>query len=251
MKKWMIASFLVLASLPLHAADLPSVLVYTRNGPTLDGKKGFVHDNISNCVRVLTKLGEENGFKVVHSEDPTIFTAEGLKPFRALVFANSNNRAFDTEEQKKAFQDYLQNGGGFAGIHSACGSERNWPWFWGMLGGTFVRHPPIQPFTMKVLDQKHPSTAHLGETWQWEDEFYYLKEMPGDLHVLLEGDLSTLLKDPSKPKDEKGRPLAWCHEVGKGRSWYTALGHKKEYYDNPVFQKHLLGGIKWAMGLAD
>lgn len=247
MKKLLAAILGTLAALGLPAADLPTVLVYTRNGPTLDGKKGFVHDNIPTCVRVLAKLGEDNGFATVHSEDPTLFTPDSLKKFRAIVFANSNNRAFDTEEQKKAFQDYLQGGGGFVGIHSACGSERNWPWYWSMLGGTFVRHPPIQPFTMNVLDQKHPSTAHLGEKWDWEDEFYYLKEMPGDLHVLLEGDLSTLLKDPAKPKDEKSRPIAWCHDVGQGRSWYTALGHKKEYYENPVFQKHLLGGIKWAM----
>ena len=148
-------ALLVLLAFPclLRAADVPTVLIYTRNGPTLDGKKGFVHDNISNCVRVITMLGEQNGFKAVHSEDPTIFTAEGLKPYRALVFANSNNRAFDTDEQKQAFQKYLEDGGGFAGIHSACGSERNWPWFWSMLGGTFVRHPPIQQFVCHRTEQ--------------------------------------------------------------------------------------------------
>lgn len=246
MSKIFWASIIAAASVAVRAAEVPTVLVYTRNGPTLDGKKGFVHDNIPNCVAVLEKLGKANGFATVHSEDPAVFAPESLKKFRAVVFANSNNKAFDTDEQKKAFQEFLRGGGGFVGIHSACGSERDWPWYWNLIGGTFVRHPKLQPFTMNVLDRKHPSTAHLDATWKWEDEFYYLKEMPKDLHVLLEGDLATL-NDPQKPKDEKTRPLAWCHEVEGGRSWYTALGHKKEYYDDATFQKHLLGGIKWAM----
>ena len=124
---------------------------------------------------------------------------------------------------------------------------RDWPWFWSMIGGTFVRHPKLQPFTIKVVDRQHPSTSFLGETWRWTDEFYYLKEMPSDLRVLLAGDLSTL-DDPKKPQDEQTRPLAWCHEFEGGRSWFTALGHKKEAYADPTFQKHILGGILWAMG---
>jgi type 1 glutamine amidotransferase len=115
-----------------------------------------------------------------------------------------------------------------------------------MLGGTFVRHPKFQPFTINVVDREHPSTKHLDATWKWSDEFYYLKEMPKDLHVLLAGDLSTL-DDKAKPSDEKTWPLAWCHEFEGGRSWYSALGHKKEHYSDPNLQKHILGGIRWAM----
>ena len=223
------------------------VLVFTRNGPTLDGKKGFVHDNIASSVEALKKLGAENGFAVDVSDDPKVFTDENLKKYKALVFSNTNNEVFDTEEQKKALQNYVHAGGGIVGIHSACAMMRDWPWMWQLMGGTFNYHPKLQPFTIKVVDRKHPSTVHLGETWEWEDEFYFLKEMPKDLHILLEGDL-TKLEDKRKPADEKTRPLAWCHEFEGGRCWFTALGHKKDHYVDPNFTKHILGGIQWAMG---
>lgn len=235
-----------LVSLSVHADD-PCVLVYTRNGLTADGKKGFVHDNIAANVALIQKLGKENGFAVDVSDDPTVFTAAKLKSYRVIIFANSNNEAFATEDQRAAFQRFIRAGGGFVGIHSACGSERQSPWFCALLGGTFVRHPKLQPFTIQVVDPKHPSTTPLGETWQWSDEFYFLKKMPQDLHILLAGDLSTL-NDAQKPKDQKTSPLAWCHEFEGGRSWYTSLGHKKEAYSDPKFQQHILGGILWAMG---
>lgn len=226
-------------------AEDSKVLVYTRNF-TSSGK-GFVHDNIGSCVAMLKTLGSENGFAVEVSEDPAVFTDAGLKKYRAVIFANSNNEAFADDAQREAFQRFIRAGGGFVGIHSACGSERKWPWFWALIGGTFERHPKLQPFTIKVVDRKHPSTAHLGDSWQWTDEFYFLKEMPADLDVLLEGDLSSLV-DPKKPGDRKTAPLAWCHEFEGGRSWYTALGHKKEHYADADLKKHILGGILWAMG---
>ena len=224
------------------------VLVYTRNGLALDGKPGYVHDNIASSVAALRQLGQENGFAMDVSDDPAAFTDENLKKYRVLVFSNTNNESLESEDQKTALQKFIRAGGGFVGIHSACGSMRNWPWYWSMLGGTFDRHPRLQPFTIQVVDRQHPSTSFLGETWRWEDEFYYLKSMPSGLHILLAGDLSTL-DDPAKPKDETTRPLAWCHEFEGGRCWFTALGHKKEHYADPNLRQHLLGGILWAMGV--
>lgn len=130
---------------------------------------------------------------------------------------------------------------------SACGSMRQWPWFWAMLGGTFVRHPKLQEFTIHTVDRSHPSTVSLAATWRWTDEFYFLREMPADLHVLLAGDVASL-NDPLKPPGETTRPLAWCHRYEGGRSWYTTLGHRREAYDDPIFRQHILGGILWAMG---
>lgn len=245
---WVALTIVLLLGFDSRAAE-NRILVYTRNGLTVEGKKGFVHDNIASSVATIRQLGKDHGFAVDVSEEPTVFTEANLKQYRALVFSNTNNEILDTDEQKAAFQRYLRAGGGFAGIHSACGSMRNWPWFWSMIGGTFARHPKLQPFTIKVLDRRHPSTSFLGDTWEWVDEFYYVKEMPAGLHVLLAGDLSTL-DDPKKPQDKPTFPLAWYHEFEGGRCWFTALGHKKEAYADPVFQKHLLGGILWAMGQA-
>ena len=236
----------VIASAALGAGSERRILVYTKNG------KGFVHDNIAASVEALKKLGVENNIAVDASDDPSVFTDANLKRYKALVFDNTNNEILDTEEQKAALQRYLKAGGGFVGLHSASGSMREWPWFGSVLGGKFVRHPKLQPFTVKVKDRNHPSTAHLPERFQWTDEFYFVDNMPEGLHILLAGDLTTL-NDPAKDKYPGKKfgdefPLAWCHQVEGGRAWYTALGHKKEHYSDPILTKHILGGILWAMG---
>lgn len=168
-----------------------------------------------------------------------------------MVFSNTNNEAFDTEEQRKVFQDYIRGGGGFVGIHSACGSERDWPWFWANLGGKFIRHAKFQPFDIKVIDHKHPSVEFLGSIWRWKDECYFVNYMNPDIHVLLAADLTTI-KDDEKdqyPAQTFGDyfPICWCHEFEGGRQWYTALGHSSGHYKDENFKKHLAGGIRWAM----
>ncbi len=247
----LISTFFILALLAVLGArgaeSLPRVLLYTRNGLTLEGKKGFVHDNIPNSIVAIRELGAANGFAVDVSEEPRDFTTANLRKYRALVFSNTNNQIFDHEEQRAALQAYLRGGGGVAGIHSACGSMRDWPWFWALIGGSFVRHPKLQEFTVHVIDRQHPSTRFLGETWQVTDEFYFLRDMPAGLRVLLAGDLKNLV-DPKKPAGVATSPLAWYHDYEGGRCWYTALGHRKEVYNDPIFRQHLLGGILWAMG---
>jgi len=235
----------------LKGADLPSVLVYTHNGPTLDGKKGYVHDNIPASVKAIEKIGAENKFKVVHSDDPGVFTNSNLKSYRAIIFANSNNQAFETEDERKAFVDYIHHGGGFVGIHSATGSERGWAWYWKLIGASFGWHPPLQKFTVHIKDKNHPATKFFeGDTWPWEDEFYVMKEPPKGVQVLLEANIKSLKGVGDKAKDlPEMLPLAWYHEFEGARSFYTALGHKKEYYSDPIFVKHLTGGILWAAGL--
>jgi type 1 glutamine amidotransferase len=231
------------------AAQQPRVLVYTKNqiGPGL-----FVHDNIPDSVAAIKKLGRENHFLVEVSDDPATFTEPNLQRFKVIVFDNSNNEIFDTEAQKAALQHFVRAGGGIVGLHSACGSMRHWPWFWSLMGGKFARHARLQPFTIKNKDPKNISTAHLPASFQWTDEFYYLDQMPDDLHVLLAGDLTTL-DDPQKEKSRNPKygqevPLTWCHQFDGGREWFTALGHQKEHYADPQFARLILGGILWAMG---
>ncbi len=221
------------------------VLVYTKNG------EGYVHENRAASVEAIKKLGKEHGFAVEASEDPAIFTEENIRQYDVLIFSNTNNEVFDTEAQKEVFQQYIRSGGGFVGLHSASGSERDWPWFQQMLGGKFFRHPPLQPFDVKVIDKSHPSTTFLPEVWQWEDECYYIKQLNPDIHVLLAADLTTV-EDEKKveyPGDTFGEllPLAWCHTFDGGRQWYTALGHKPEYYADPALMRHILGGIAWVL----
>jgi type 1 glutamine amidotransferase len=222
------------------------VLVYTKNG------EGYIHENIPYSVEAIQQLGEENGFEVVASEDPALFTDENLKQFDALIFSNTNNEAFDNDNQRQAFKRYIQNGGGFAAVHSASGSERDWPWFSKLVGGNFERHAPRQDFTVDIVDRAHPSTSHLTDRWDIEDdECYYLKELNPSLRVLLAADMTTVSDDRKHefPGTNFGEafPLAWYQEFDGGRQWYTSLGHRPEQYSDPAFIRHILGGIQWVV----
>lgn len=239
--------FLVIALLAMAGlATAQNILVYTRNG------QGYVHDNIETSVEAIQKLADANGWQVTSSYDPSLFTESTLARYDCIIFSNTNNEAFLTDQHREAFQQYIHNGGAFVGIHSASGSERNWPWFAAMLGGRFVRHPKLQPFTIKVIDHDHPATSFMDSTWEWTDECYFLDHLNPDIRVLLAADLRSIEDEEMKdyPGDTFGNytPISWCHEFEGGRQFYTALGHKKEHYNDELFLKHLLGGIRWALG---
>lgn len=221
------------------------VLVFTKNG------EGYVHDNIQNSVKAIQKLGEENGFIVDASDKSDVFNEENLKKYSCIVFSNTNNDVFDTDEEKVAFMRYIQAGGAYVGIHSACGTERHWPWFTKLTGGTFDVHARFQEFTVNIINHNHPSTKDLPDKWVIEDECYFVKEMNPAIHVLITNDLSTI-EDDRKDNFPKlfgnDFPGAWYHEYEGGRSWYTSYGHSPEDYEDPVFMKHILGGIIYAIG---
>ena len=247
------ASALLLLAVSVAAPGLAAekkVLVYTRNYVT--SGKGYVHENIATSVEAIRKLGAENGFQVDASDDPKQFTPANLKQYSAIVFSNSNNEAFENDSQREAFQSFLRGGGGLVGIHSATGSERAWPYFWSLMGGKFIRHPKLQKFTIRVRDRKHPATAHLPETFEWEDECYLFQHTNPKVNVLLSA-APAQLEDPKK-ESEPGQlrdgeyPLSWYHTFEGARVYYTALGHKKEHYADPILRKQLLGGILWVMG---
>jgi type 1 glutamine amidotransferase len=225
--------------------DDKRILIYTKNG------EGYVHENIAASVAALEKICAEEGILTDVSDLPSVFTRENLKQYDAIVFSNSNNEGFDTEKQKKAFQEYIRNGGGFAAIHSANATARDWPWYWAMVGGKFIRHAPHQEFDVLVTDAEHPSTAHLPARWTIKDECYYSFQLNPDIHVLLSADMTTV-KDEGKdeyPGETFGQlfPLVWCHQFEGGRQWYTALGHDPWFYEDPLFVEHLRGGLLWIL----
>ncbi len=221
------------------------VLIYTKNG------KGYVHDNIPFAIACFKKMGLQYGFQTEVSDNPSVFTQENLKQYSILLFTSTNNDVFDTDEQRMAFRQFVEAGGGFVGVHSVVGTERNWPWFKMMLGGTFAWHPKFQKYKLLVIDPQHPSMAGLPKVWEKEDECYFQKEMYPGIHTVLAHDLTSLDQSESENiKINAGTfsslyPAAWYQKFDGGTVWITALGHDKKDYEDPLFVKHIFQGLQF------
>lgn len=229
-----------------EAADLKGkkILLFTRNG------EGYIHDNIPASIEMMFTLSKKEGFALDTTTNSSIFATAQLKQYDAVVFSNTNNDVFDTEAEKEGFVKYIQSGKGFVGIHSACGTERNWTWFKQMIGCTFDFHPPFQPFTVKAVDKAHPSTKGIPEVWNVKDEFYVMKEMNPTVRILMVSDFSSPDFNQSRNMPNtfgKVFPSVWCNNFDGGRQWFTSLGHDKSDYSNPIYVGHILGGLKWVV----
>ncbi len=242
----LILALFMIRLLPGMTGEGKRILIYTKNG------EGYVHENIAASVAALEKICAGEGIETEVSDNPSVFTPENLDRYDAIVFCNSNNEGFDTQAQREAFQAFIRDGGGFAAIHSANATERQWPWYWALVGGKFVRHPPHQEFDVLVTDPDHPSTRHLPRRWTVTDECYYSNQLNPDIHVLLSADLTTVEDEEREtyPGEIFGQqfPLCWCHHFEGGRQWYTALGHDPWFYEDALFVQHLRGGLLWILG---
>ena len=224
------------------------VLVYKKNG------KGYVHENVPYAAQALLNFGQQYGFKVDTSSNPSVMTESNLKQYRMVIFTSTNNDVFDTDEQRLAFRRYIEAGGGFVGIHSVTGTERKWDWFKMMLGGTFSWHAKFQTFTVRVIDTQHPSMKGTPPVWQKADECYFAKELyPGPRAVMV-NDFSTIdISDPRQKETlaknaglfSRYFPSAWVHDFDGGITWCTTLGHDKKDYSDPTYLKHIWGGIEY------
>lgn len=211
---------------------------------------GFKHDVLPVSETILKEIGERSGaFEVTATQDCSMISREGLKQYDAVVFYTTGELPF-TDDQKAAFLDFIKSGKGFVGIHSATDTFYKWPEYGEMIGGYFNDHPWHQDVTVNVEDSKHPATRHLGKSFQIKDEIYQFKDFSRErVHVLLSLDTSSVdLTKPNVHRTDKDFALAWCRNYGKGRVFYTALGHREEVWRDARYQQFILGALKWAMG---
>ena len=208
---------------------------------------GFRHGNIEAGIAAIEQLGSTHGFAVDHTEDASAFTPGNLGSYDVVVWLSTTGDVLNTEQQA-AFEQYIQAGGGYAGIHAASDTEYSWQWYGDLVGAYFSGHPANQDATVVVEDPAHPSTAHLPAQWQRHDEWYSFRENPrGDVHVLASLDESSY--DPGSHAMGEDHPIAWCQDYDGGRAWYTAGGHTAEAFAEPAFLEHVLGGLRTAAGV--
>jgi type 1 glutamine amidotransferase len=204
----------------------------------------YRHESIAEGRRAIEELGAAGGFTVEATEDASVFTDQGLARFDAVVFLMTTGDVLDSDQQA-AFERFLKKGKGYVGIHSASDTEYDWPFYGRLVGAYFRSHPEIQQASYRVEDREHPATRHLPPSWLRRDEHYSFRENPrGKVRVLVSLDESSYQAGEHAMGDH---PVVWCQELeGGGRSFYTALGHTRESYSDPLFRRHLASAIGWA-----
>lgn len=217
----------------------PRILVFSKTA-------GYYHESIPVGIAAVQKLGSENGFLVDTTKNATLLNAKNLKKYDAVVFLNTSQDVLN-EEQQTAFEAFIEQGGGYVGLHAAADTEYDWAWYGKLVGAYFNGHPNdpnVRTAVLHPVDTTHIASAHLPADWSRADEWYNYKDIQTDLNVLV------LLDETTYEGGINGdvHPIAWCHAVGKGRAFYTGGGHTAEAYGEPHFQKHLLGGIMYAIG---
>lgn len=218
-------------------ADSTPVLVFTKT-------TGFRHESISAGVAMFQSLADRHCLHVEHTEDAAAFTPANLARFRVVVFLNTTGDVLDPA-QEAALEAFVRGGGGFVGIHSAADTEYDWPFYRELIGAYFLSHPEEATADLYVDDDAHPATAHLPSPWTRFDEWYNFRRNPRpDVRVLLRIDESTY----SGGTMGTDHPIAWCDTIDAGRTFYTAGGHTSETYAEPLYQRHVLGGVLWAAG---
>jgi len=163
------------------------------------------------------------------------------------IWILEDTASFVSGRVQAAIERYIQAGGGYVGIHSATDTEYDWPWYGRLAGAYFNGHPNnpnVRKATYHVIDKSNPSTQGLPDPWDREDEFYNFKSIDPTIHVLVEIDE----KSYEGGTNGDHHPMSWYHDFDGGRAWYTNMGHTEATFSDPVFLRHLLGGLRYAIG---
>jgi len=217
----------------------------------LTQSKGFEHDVVKQkdgkpCVVevVFKELADKTKlFSVESIRDASLITPEKLKDAQIVVFYTTGDLPLNLD----AFEKWLSEGGSFLGIHCATDTLHGNPKYLNIINGEFEAHPWTQDVTvtLKVNDNTHPATKTFPEHHTIKEEIYQQKDFsPAAVHLLMSLDMErTAMKRPQHI------PLVWCKEYGKGKVFYTELGHREDVWTSQVYQDHLIGAIKWLGGL--
>lgn len=177
-----------------------------------------------------------------------VFSAEALRDFDGVIFLSTTGDL--PVPDLTGFLDWVKSGKAFIGFHAATDTFKNSDAYCDMIGGHFAGHPwgAGGEHAFVVHEPGHRLTAMFPERFRWQDEIYQydLRYKPENLRVLLSLDMQA-----SSPKEPWHVPVAWVRDYGKGRVFSTNFGHNDATWHDPMFQKHMLAGIAWAVGRFD
>lgn len=243
---------------PVNAQDAPRVLFFSKSSgyehPVISYKEG----QPSHAENVLQDLAESNGAEITMTKDGSMITAENLENYDLVIFYTTGN-LFEpgTDKQPPLPEDgldaliaWVENGGGFIGVHSATDTfGKHKPDLEGkyirFVGAEFGGHGAQFEGKLVVVDKDHPVAANIPDGHADEDEWYHFINMnEADMHVI-----AMLDPGPEREKQEQynrpNYPVIWTMQKGNGRVYYNAMGHREDVWESEYFQDMLAGAIKW------
>ena len=226
--------------------------------------KGFEHYSIPDAMGTIWKMGHDTKlWEATLRTDTELITKKDIKDrnfknlnyFDALVFASTTGELDLRDDQKTDMMSFIKDDGkGFVGIHAAADTNYKWPEYGEMLGGWFDQHPWFT-FEAPIINEQpdFPAVRHFPHEFVKRDEIYQIKDWSRDkVNVLLSLDASKLdYNNPRVHRQDHDFAVAWSKMYGKGRVFYSTLGHTKESWDDPDIQKMYFEAIKWVLHMTE
>jgi type 1 glutamine amidotransferase len=225
-------------------------------------EKGYRHESVSHAMSTIERLGKQTGLwdTTIRTDTEPLtkkkleYNAKNLTNFDAVFFFTGGDLEMDTEQKADLLSFVHDDGKGFIGVHSAAITLTKWPEFVDMVGGTFDEHP-WGTFNAPIIvdDPKFPGMNQWPKEFTLRDEIYQMKSFSRDkVRVLMSLDASKLdLANPRVHRQDRDFAVTWAKMYGKGRVYYSTLGHPEENWDDPRLEQMYVEAIKWAMGLID
>ena len=223
-------------------------------------EKGYRHEAVSHAMATIERLGKSTGLweTVIRTDTEALtkrkleYNAKNLNDFDAVLFYTGGTLEMD-DQQRADFLSFIRDDGkGFIGVHSAAITFTKWPEYVEMLGGTYDEHP-WNTFSAPIVveDSSFPGMQRWPKAFTLTDEIYQMKSFTREgTHVLMRLDAEKLdLKNPKVHRQDRDFAVTWVKTYGKGRVFYTTLGHVEENFDKPEMQSMVAEAIQWAMRL--
>jgi type 1 glutamine amidotransferase len=233
-------------------AGQKAILVFTKT-------TGFRHaESIDASIPMLKDLGKKHQYFVYETADGGVFNAQQLKQFSLVIFDNSTGRVLN-DEQQTALEKYVEEGGSLMGIHGAGDDSHRWDWYEkNLLGAKFSHHPLNPQFQQAdVRMSENVDTLfskNLAKQWSNTDEWYVFLNQPKDMQILysINGDMIIPNGNMLWISDKNfgmgaNHPVAWYRMVGKGKTFYTSMGHSAAVWQNPNYLKLIEQGVTWSI----
>ncbi len=228
----------------------------------LGEEKGYRHEAVSHAIATIERLGRETGLwtTTIRTDTEALtkkkleYNAKNLNDFDAVLFYTGGELEMNPEQKAALLSFVHDDGRGFIGVHSATITFTDWPEYGEMIGGYFDEHP-WGTFDAPILveDPNFPGMQQWPKSFVLKDEIYQIKDFSRNaVRVLMRLDASRLdLNNPRVHRKDLDFAVTWAKMYGKGRVYYSTLGHVEQNWDDPRIQRMYVEAIKWAMGLVD